>query len=108
MQRQKGIGRGTNILDSQLLIDALTVQTLGHGLGHGSVIAATGQRLIENRRIGGKTTHPLRNPLRELAALDQLAMNEIEPGRLAMLMQGRERWRLPGCAHCAIIGDEGC
>ena len=66
------------------------------GVGEGAqlvvVVRGTGDRLPEDRRVGGQPGDPLAvDQALQLAGIEEAAADEVEPGALALLVQERKR-----------------
>ncbi len=96
IDRAQQVGGVLDVLNRQVLVDALRVQValVGQRLEPGVVIRAVAHRLLEDGRVGGHPLQPvavdqgLQPPIGQEAALD-----EVQPWRLAECFERLERVR---------------
>ena len=94
VDRAQQVGRVLDVLDGERLVDGLRVQVaLGRQLLEARVVVgAVAHRLLEDRRVGRHALQPVAlDQGLQAAILEELALNEVEPRRLAELLERLQR-----------------
>jgi hypothetical protein len=105
IHRPEDIRRVLNVLDRETLVHLLGIDpgTLAGDLVDGRrIVGAAVDRLLEDCRIRGDAAEPVfvHEPF-ELTAGDQAPPDEVQPDRLAVLMESGDRVR--GHRRCAAV-----
>ena len=87
VDRSQVVQRLSDVTHRDLLVDRLVALPLVDHATYEVVVMAAGDGLGKDGRVAGQTPQPLADQLVESTALDQLAVDEVDPGRLALLLE---------------------